>query len=107
MQIGVFLPTYWQEYGAAGVQASIEETAAAAQALGYGSLWANDHVIAPADQPAMGTIMEPLTTLASVMHLAPRLDLGTSTLVLPQRHPVLVAKQAATLDVLSGGRFIL
>jgi probable F420-dependent oxidoreductase len=107
MRIGVFLPTYWQDYGAAGVPASIEETAKAAQALGYASLWANDHVIAPADQPEMGTIMEPLTTLASVIHLAPQLHLGTSTLVLPQRHPVLVAKQAATLDVLSRGRFIL
>jgi probable F420-dependent oxidoreductase len=107
MRIGVHLPTYWQDYGATGIQTAIEETATAAQALGYVSLWANDHVIAPADQPAMGTIMEPLITLASVMHLAPRLHLGTSTLVLPQRHPVLVAKQAATLDVVSGGRFIL
>jgi alkanesulfonate monooxygenase SsuD/methylene tetrahydromethanopterin reductase-like flavin-dependent oxidoreductase (luciferase family) len=62
------------------IQTAIEETATAAQALGYVSLWANDHVIAPADQPAMGTIMEPLITLASVMHLAPRLHLGTSTL---------------------------
>jgi alkanesulfonate monooxygenase SsuD/methylene tetrahydromethanopterin reductase-like flavin-dependent oxidoreductase (luciferase family) len=55
----------------------------------------------------MGHIIEPLVTLAAVMHLAPDLRLGTSTLVLPQRHAVLVAKQVAALDVLSGGRFVL
>jgi len=55
----------------------------------------------------MGHIIEPLITLASVAPLVPRLGLGTSTLVLPQRHPVLVAKQVAALDVLSGGRVTL
>jgi probable F420-dependent oxidoreductase len=55
----------------------------------------------------VGHIIEPLMTLASLIHLVPRVQLGTSTLVLPQRHAVVVAKQVAALDVLSGGRFIL
>lgn len=107
MRIGTFLPTYWEDYGAAGEREAIEETARAAQALGYASIWANDHVIAPASRSSMGHIVEPFITLASVMHLAPDLQVGTSTLVLPQRNAILVAKQAAALDVLSGGRLLL
>ena len=107
MQIGTFLPTYWASYGTRTLPEAITETAQAADALGYVSVWANDHVIAPADQASLGHIIDPLTTLAAVAALVPRLDLGTSTLVLPQRHAVLVAKQVAALDVLSGGRVIL
>jgi hypothetical protein len=44
---------------------------------------------------------------ASLVHLAPRLKLGTAVLVLPQRHPFLVAKQAAALHLLSEGRLVL
>ena len=107
MRIGTFLPTYWTNYGSAGRRTAIEETAKAAQALGYESLWANDHIIAPATQAPMGYIIEPLITLASLVHLVPEVRLGTSTLVLPQRNAILVAKQVAALDVLSGGRVIL
>src|ERR671930_1515111 len=107
MQIGTFLPTYWASYGTRTLPEAITATAQAADALGYASLWANDHVIAPADQASMGHIIEPLITLASVAALVPRLALGTSALVLPQRHAVLVAKQVASLDVLSNGRVIL
>jgi alkanesulfonate monooxygenase SsuD/methylene tetrahydromethanopterin reductase-like flavin-dependent oxidoreductase (luciferase family) len=107
MRIGTFLPTYWMDYGAAGRRTAIEETAKAAQALGYESLWANDHIVAPASQESVGHIIEPLITLASLIHLVPDMRLGTSTLVLPQRNAILVAKQVAALDVLSGGRFIL
>lgn len=107
MQVGTFLPTYWTTYGASTVAEAVRETALAAAELNYASLWANDHVLAPAHRAEMGYIAEPLTTLASVIHLAPTLTLGTSTLVLPQRDAIVVAKQVATLDVLSGGRFIL
>jgi len=41
------------------------------------------------------------------VHLVPRLTLGTAVVVLPQRHPILVAKQAADLHLLSGGRLVL
>ncbi len=52
-------------------------------------------------------ISNPLVTLASLIHLVPRLHLGIGVLVLPQRNAIIVAKQAATLDLLSQGRFIL
>src|SRR5438045_7640909 len=86
MRVGTFLPTYWTDYGATTVREAVEEAARAAEALGYASVWANDHVIVPAHQADVGHIIEPLTTLASLIHLVPLLQLGTSALVLPQRH---------------------
>jgi probable F420-dependent oxidoreductase len=90
---------------------AIVEAATAAEALGYEELWANDKVINPA-AAVRGTVeaaqvIEPFIVLASLIHLVPRIRLGTSVLVLPQRNAVLVAKQAAALDLLSGHRFTL
>ena len=50
MRVGAFLPTYWTDYGTTTVREAVEEAARAAEALGYASVWANDHVIAPAHQ---------------------------------------------------------
>src|SRR5579859_4705303 len=107
MQMGAFLPVYWPDCGASTIRSAIEATALAAEELGYASIWANDHVIAPAHQADVGHIIEPLITLATLVHVVRRVRLGTSVLVLPQRQPILVAKQAAALDVLSGGRLLL
>jgi alkanesulfonate monooxygenase SsuD/methylene tetrahydromethanopterin reductase-like flavin-dependent oxidoreductase (luciferase family) len=85
----------------------VEEVARAAEALGFASVWANDAVIVPPGNPTAEGVIEPFVTLASLIHLVPRLHLGISTLVLPQRNAIIVAKQAATLDLLSQGRFIL
>src|SRR5688500_11678182 len=98
MQFAAHLPTYWADYGQSSVGVAVEAAAKAAEALGYRGVWANDHVLAPAGQAGMGYIIEPLITLASLIHLVPGLQLGTSVLVLPQRHAVLVAKQVAALD---------
>lgn len=54
-----------------------------------------------------GELLEPLTTLAYIASRTDKLRVGTSCIVLPQRNPVLVAKQGATLDALSHGRVIL
>ncbi len=111
MRFGVHLPTYWDDYGGSPIPVAIAEAAKAAEAFGYEGVWANDLVINPA-AARPGTlegaqVIEPLVTLASLVHLAPRLTLGTTVLVLPQRHPILVAKQAAALHLLSGGRLVL
>lgn len=82
-----------------------------AEALGYHSLWANDHLTAPhviqSTQAAPPNFYEPLITFASLVNVTSRLRFVLSVLVVPQREIVLLAKQVATLDVLSGGRVML
>jgi probable F420-dependent oxidoreductase len=107
MQFGVFLPTMPCWYRPGPVHTAVEEVALAAEALGFASVWANDAVIHPPGFPHAEGVIEPFVTLASLIHLVPRLHLGISTLVLPQRNAIIVAKQAAALDLLSQGRFIL
>jgi probable F420-dependent oxidoreductase len=68
------------------------------EALGFDSLWVSERVGAPAP--------DPMVALAVAAGRTQRLKLGTSVLVLPGRNPVLLAKEMATLDVLSGGRFL-
>lgn len=83
----------------------------AAEALGYDGVWGNDHVTAApyvrerwSEAP---NFYEVLITLAMVGAHTERVHLGTAVIVMPLRDPVLLAKQAATLDVLTGGRLIL
>jgi len=111
MRFGAYLPTYWDDYGTTSIHVAIEEAATAAEALGYDAVWANDNLIRPAAE-GRGAIegaqvVEPLVTLATLVHLVPRVKLGTAVVVLPQRNPILVAKQAAALHLLSQQRLIL
>ncbi|GAA1951437.1 LLM class F420-dependent oxidoreductase [Kitasatospora viridis] len=84
-----------------------------AEELGYRSWWVGDHVVLPSprvpESPMAPTdpILDPLVHLAYVAALTERMELGTGILILPQRNPVVLAKQAASLDVLSGGRLLL
>jgi probable F420-dependent oxidoreductase len=87
--------------------------AALAERLGYDSLWAGEHVVVPSprvnpspmepDEP----ILDPLVALAHVAAHTERIRLGTGVIILPQRNPLVLAKQVASLDVLCGGRLIL
>ena len=87
------------------------ELAVAAERLGFDSVWGNDHVStqhyvrSEYDKPPR--FYDPLTYLAYVAASTTTLRLATGVLVLPFRHPVVAAKQAATLDQLSGGRLVL
>jgi probable F420-dependent oxidoreductase len=74
------------------------ELVEAVEDLGYDSLWLSDS--ATLAGPA------PLPTLAAVAARTRRLKLGTNVLVAPARNPVLLAKELATVDVLSGGRVL-
>ncbi len=92
-----------------------------AEALGFDSLWVSDHVVIPERIESVypyggpGTFtpanranyFEPLTTLAFLAGRTQRARLGVSVLVVPQRQPLVAAKQWATLDALAGGRTIL
>jgi probable F420-dependent oxidoreductase len=102
MQFGAFLPTHWSDYGTTPIHVAIEDAAKAAEALGYHGGWSID-VVSREDYQ----VIEPFVTLASLVHLVPRLTLGIAVLVLPYRNAILVAKQAAALDILSQHRLIL
>jgi probable F420-dependent oxidoreductase len=94
------------------------EIARLAESLGFDSIWGGEHVVRPAkiaspypytedgEMPgdAETPIPDPLIWLAYVAAAAPSLRLGTCILILPQRNPVVLAKELATLDHLTGGR---
>jgi probable F420-dependent oxidoreductase len=104
MQVGVILPNFSD----AGTRENLERVASAADALGYDSIWTTDHVLMSRGQEEpYGRILEALITLAYLASIARRVRLGVSVLVFPMRNPVLIAKEVASLDVLSEGRVIL
>ncbi len=89
--------------------------ARAIEEIGYDHIDIFDHVVMgyptdtrpPPRYPSKMPILECFTTLAFIAANTKTIGIGTEVLVLPQRQPVLVAKQVATLDILSGGRMRL
>jgi probable F420-dependent oxidoreductase len=113
VDIGCHLPVF----GPAADRATVLGFARRMEALGFASLWVSDHVVVPwtirsrypysptgeFPLPPDTPFLEPLTVLAAVAGATERIRLGTSVLVLPHRHPVLLAKMLASLDRLAGG----
>ena len=88
----------------------IVRLAVRAEALGLDSVWASDHVFNVSyvlERIGNRPYYDPLTILTYVAARTERIALGTSVLVLPYHQPMRLAKAAATLDVLSGGRLVL
>jgi probable F420-dependent oxidoreductase len=108
MQLGVFGISGGATYG----PAATSRLAVRCEALGYDSWWSGEHVVLPsprvAPSPMRPTdpILDPLVHLAFVAAVTERMLLGTGIIILPQRQPLVLAKQIATLDVLSAGRFL-
>ncbi len=104
MKFGYILPNYGDKI----TPHQLIEISKACEEGGFDSVWATDHVVMPASlREPYGELLEPLITLAYVAASTDKLRVGTSCIVLSQRNPILVAKQAAALDVLSRGRVIL
>jgi probable F420-dependent oxidoreductase len=92
--------------------------ALAAEAAGFESLWTVEHVVVPAGYESEypydrsgkmpgsedAPIPDPLIWLAFVAAATTTIRLGTGIVILPQRNPVVFAKEVATLDAMSGGR---
>ena len=76
-----------------------------AEALGFESLWAWDHVLLGVE-PSF-PILDSITALAAVAARTTRIKLGTGVLVLPLRNPVTAAKALGSLDLISSGRLVL
>ncbi len=86
--------------------------ARAADVAGFESVWTGEHVILPDPQappspvPANYPMLDPAIALAFVAAHTTKIRLGTGIIILPQRNPVVLAKELASTDVLSNGRLI-
>jgi probable F420-dependent oxidoreductase len=111
MKLGVVFPQ--TEIGADG--GGVRAYAEAVEGLGYEHLHIYDHVIGadPTNRPGWrgytidDMFHEPFVVLGFITAVAPKLELVPSVIILPQRQTVLAAKQAAEVDILTGGNFRL
>ena len=84
-----------------------------AEALGFDSLWTGEHVVlpdprqAPSPAPPDFAMLHPSTALAYLAGVTERVKLGTGITLIAQRNPVVLAKEMASLDVVSEGRLLL
>jgi probable F420-dependent oxidoreductase len=118
VRFGVPLPQFGPHAAGADVAARIARVATTADRLGYDVLWTAEHLIFPREIAtpypygdrfpfATTPFLEVVSTLSYVAGLTRRIRLSSSVMVLPYRHPVVFAKELATLDVLSGGRVLV
>jgi len=104
LKFGLCLPNFGGKISAN----ELVELAVKAEEEGFDSVWVTDHIIVPRTlKTPYNELLEPLVSLSYIAARTSRVKLGTSILVLPQRNPFLVAKQAASLDQFSNGRTIL
>ncbi|HKD69680.1 MAG TPA: LLM class F420-dependent oxidoreductase [Candidatus Binataceae bacterium] len=86
--------------------------ARAAENSGFESVWTGEHIVLPDPQvppspvPAHAPFIDTAVSLAYVAAHTSKLRLGTGIIILPQRNPVVLAKELASVDVVSGGRLI-
>jgi probable F420-dependent oxidoreductase len=83
-----------------------------AEAAGFESVWVGDHISLPSGAQAVDAYppeqprLEAIAALSYLAGITNRVRLGVGVIVMPQRHPLLLAKQLTTVDVLSGGGLI-
>ena len=99
-------------FGACAAPQTAANVAREAESAGFESLWTGEHVVLPDPQappspaPPLTPMLDPAVALAFIAAHTKSIRLGTGIIILPQRNPVVLAKELASLDVLSGGRLI-
>jgi alkanesulfonate monooxygenase SsuD/methylene tetrahydromethanopterin reductase-like flavin-dependent oxidoreductase (luciferase family) len=103
--IGVNVPNF----GPGTSPAVLRDWARTVEGLGFDLLMMSDHVVVTPDvaQRYPAPFYEPFTTLSWLAGVTERITLGTTVLIAPYRHPLLVARMAANLSELSGDRLVL
>jgi probable F420-dependent oxidoreductase len=113
VRFGIALPHY--DFSLPGERpitfARAAESAVEAERLGYDSVWISDHFflsLARYGGPdELQGSLEPMTTLAGIATRTSRIRIGTLVACAPFRHPSILAKMSAAIDLVSGGRFEL
>src|SRR5215471_14903473 len=119
MRFGVTLPQFGPFAAGAAVHERIARVATAADRLGYDVVWTAEHFVLPHEIrtpypyggrfpfPVTDPFLEVVSTLSYVAALTERVRLSAAVMIAPYRHPVVLAKELATLDVLSAGRVMV
>jgi probable F420-dependent oxidoreductase len=112
MRFGLSLPHYGFSLPSGETSfAAAARWATRAEELGFDSVWVSDHFFYSfaryGADPTPIPSLEPLTTLAGIAAVTDRVRIGTLVLCAPFRHPALLARTAASIDLLSGGRLDL
>jgi probable F420-dependent oxidoreductase len=103
MDYGLALPNLGAGAGPEGLLAAVE----AAEEHGFTDVWTTDHLLIDRENADdYGRLYEAITTLAWLAGRSRAIRLGTSVIVVPMRNAVVLAKELATVDALSGGRLI-
>ncbi|MFI6320536.1 LLM class flavin-dependent oxidoreductase [Nonomuraea sp. NPDC050556] len=105
MELGVNVPNF----GPGTDPGRLRAWAQTVEGLGFDLLMVSDHVVITPDvaEQYPAPFYEPFTTLSWLAGITQRVRLGTTVLIVPYRHPLLVARMAANLNQLSGGRLVL
>ena len=115
-EVGICLLMTEHDFDIVGLARKVEE-------LGFGSLWAPEHGVVPADfsvgsagaaagapsaysDGRINQIIDPMVYLAAAASATTTVRLGTGICLVPERNPIRLAKEVATLDLVSGGRFV-
>jgi probable F420-dependent oxidoreductase len=121
MKVGITVKNIGGFAGSEGGVQDCLDLALHAEQLDFDSVWVADHVVIPEQIEAryphnasgrlsfswQTPVYEPLVLVSALAQLTERVEIGTAVLVIPYRHPLMVAKMLATADQLSGGRIIL
>src|ERR1044071_4917963 len=108
MKIGLF----GINFGIAGDSEAMIRLAQAAEQAGLESVWTGEHVVLPdprvppSPSDPQTPFLDPAIALSHIAAHTTRLRLGTGIIILPQRNPLVLAKELASLDELSAGRLI-
>lgn len=108
MKIGLFQINT----GALADPDDMARVAVAAEDAGFESVWTAEHVVLPDPQappspmPPQAKLLDPAVALSYVAAVTDTIKLGTGIIILPQRNPVVLAKELASVDVLSKGRLL-
>jgi probable F420-dependent oxidoreductase len=104
VHFGVILPNYGLDSTVDGIRRTVE----LAEELGFASVWTTEHIIVgPEGVDPYGRVYDPLVTLGWIAGWTERIGLGSSIVLVPLHNPMHLAKEVATLQELSGGRFTL
>src|SRR6266536_6593473 len=104
MADGLKLGLYGLHRGGSADPDTLVRRARLAEEAGFESLWVGDHIALPADEGGEQPRLEVVVAVSHLAAVTTRVRLGFGVIVLPQRQPVLLAKQLSSIDILSKGR---